>query len=252
MLRSKTGLLILSHLLSWLAVAYLFFTKGNSGQKQDVITVERVNIVNDDGTLVMAISNKQRIAAPRIDGKEYPVDMIERQHFAGMIFFNENGDEVGGLIFNSNELPDGRKYGSGHLSFDRYRDNQVVNLEYQENIHGLVKSGLTIHDRTGSGAFARNLDLLKEYKYDSITAERKQEIIQEIKALKHTGKLGAERLFLGSQNEIPQLIMKDRSGRKRVRLFIDSTDVAKLQFLDESGNVLQEFPKRTEENLKEL
>lgn len=60
--------------------------------------------------------------------------------------------------------------------------------------------------------------------------------------MKKAGELGYERLFLGSENEIPQLTMNDRSGKERVRLFIDSTNVAKLHFYDENGRLIDEFP----------
>ena len=205
------------------------------------INVERINVINEDGTTVIAIANKQRIAAPRMNGKEYPVEMIERQHFAGMIFFNEEGDEMGGLVFNSGKFSNGKNYGVGHLSFDRYNDNQVINLEYKENIHGLVQSGITFYDRTGDGSFGRNLDLLEEYYYLEPSEERKQEIKEEINELKAEKKLGTERIFLGSKNSIPQLILKDQKGKERIRMVVDSSNIARLQFLDEDGQVLREF-----------
>lgn len=236
--------LIISIFLSWGLFITITFVTFKSFKEKDVLTVKRINVINDDGTVVMAISNKQRIAAPRMNGKEYPIEMIERQHYAGIIFFNEKGDEVGGLIFNSNELPDGRKYGGGHLSFDRYNDNQVVNLEYKENIHGLVKSGISVLDRTGNGSFGRNLDLLHEYKYDSISDIRKEQIVSELNALKKSGDLGVERIFMGSENEISKLVMKDKLGRIRVMLYIDSTNVAKLQFFNEYGKIINEFPNK--------
>lgn len=237
-------ILIISNTLCWGVLIFLLLSSLGHDQNNKVLTVERINIVNEDGTTVMAISNKQRIAAPRMNGKEYPVDMIERQHFAGIIFFNDNGDEVGGLIYNSGELQDGRKFGSGHISFDRYNDNQVINLEYKENIHGLVKSGITIYDRKGNGSFGKNLDLIHEYRYDSISDERKEEIINEIDVLKETGQLGNERLFIGSENEIPQLTMKDIFGIERIKLFIDSTNVGKLHFYNGNGDLVGEFTGR--------
>lgn len=178
-----------------------------------------------------------------MNGKEYPVSMIEREHFAGMIFFNEEGDEIGGLVFNSAQLPDGRKFGAGHLSFDRYNDNQVINLEHKENIHGSIKSGITFYDRTGNGSFGKNLDLIEEYKYQNISDDRKKEIIEEIRKMKKNRDLGVERVFLGSDNEIPQLTMKDVMGNERIKLFIDSTNVAKLHFYNEKGVLIGEIPK---------
>lgn len=205
------------------------------------INVERINVLNEDGTTVIAIANKQRIAAPRMKGKEYPVEMIERQHFAGMIFFNEEGDEMGGLVFNSGKLSNGKHYGVGHLSFDRYNDNQVINLEYKENIHGLVQSGITFYDRTGDGSFSQNLDLLEEYYYAEPTDARKKEIKEAINQLKAETKLGAERIFLGSRNSVPQLILKDHRGNPRIKLVVDSTDIARIQFIDLAGQVTREL-----------
>lgn len=240
--KKQNRLLIISNLLCWLMLLFLLVSHFLKKQEDKIITAERINIVNEDGTTVIAISNKQRIAEPRMNGKEYPVEMIERQHLAGMIFFNEKGDEMGGLVFNSGEFSKGKKYAIGHLSFDRYNDNQVINLEHKENIHGLVKSGLVIYDRKGNGSFGKNLDLIYEYKYDSISDERKKEIINEINTLKKNRELGSERLFLGSENEIPQLSMKDKLGKVRVKLFIDSTNIAKLHFFNEKGELVGNFP----------
>ncbi|MDW3652437.1 MAG: hypothetical protein R8P61_35500 [Bacteroidia bacterium] len=242
---SKTTVhfLIATNLLSSLIIiGFTFYTFSNKGH-DPLIEAERINIVNEDGTVVMAISNKQRIAAPRVGGKAYPVEMIERQHFAGIIFFNEEGDEIGGLIYNSKELEDGRKFGAGHLSFDRHRDNQVINLEHKENIHGLVKSGLSIYDREGDGSFKRNLDLMHEYRYEDLSEARKKEIVSEIREMRKAGKLGSERLFLGSKNEIPQLSLKDKEGQERIKLFVDSLDVARILFFDEQGEIISEFPQ---------
>ncbi len=241
--KNQIRLLILSNMLCWALLLVFLLSGFVNGDEGKVLNVERINIVNEDGTTVLAIANKQRIAAPRMDGKEYPVGMIEREHVAGMILFNEQGDEMGGLVFNSNELPDGRKYGTGHLSFDRYRDNQVINLEHTENIRGAVKSGLTIYDRSGNGSFGKNLDLIHEFKYDDVSDDRKKEIIREINELKKNGDLGQERLFLGSDNEVPQLTLKDESGTERLRLFIDSANEARIHFFDEDGELTHQFPE---------
>ncbi len=239
--------LIISNISCWALLAILLlggFTTQSKDAKFDVITAERINIVNEDGTTVIAISNKERVAAPRMDGKEYPVNMIERQHLAGMIFFNEAGDEMGGLLFNSAVHSSGKSYGLGHLSFDRHRDNQVINLEYKENIHGTVKSGITFYDRKGDGSFGKSLDMMKEYYYDEVSAERKKELENKMRQMRKAGDYGAERVFLGSHNQIPQLTLKDQSGKDRIKIFVDSTNIAKIHFLDESGAVMQEFPER--------
>ncbi|PJB19081.1 MAG: hypothetical protein CO117_05785 [Flavobacteriaceae bacterium CG_4_9_14_3_um_filter_33_16] len=213
-------------------------------EKFKILTAERINIVNEDGTTVIAIANKQRIANPVFNGKSYPVRLSEgRDLMAGMIFFNEEGDEMGGLVFNSFKMPNGRTAGIGHLSFDRFKDNQVINLEYSENKNG-VKSGLTFYDRPGDGSFPRSLDLMNDYYFNEIDKERKKEIEDTLKIMRKTHAFGSDRLFIGSDNEVPQVTMKDVFGNERIKLFIDSSNVAKLQFFDEKGIVIGEFPNK--------
>lgn len=204
------------------------------------ITAERINIVTPAGKTVIAISNKERIAAPVMGGKTYPVATSDgREHMAGMIFFNQEGDEMGGLVFNSFKQPNGRIAGIGHLSFDRYGDNQVLSLEYNENTAG-VRSGLTFYDRPADGSFKSNLDLIDEAR--TASPERLAEIKRVIAAMKSNGDLGVERVFLGSRNRDAQFVLKDSKGRVRARLIVDSSDEARLEFLDAAGNVTAHFP----------
>ena len=62
----------------------------------DVITAHRINIVEPDGTMRMVISNKASAPGLYIKNKEYP---HETRHTAGMIFFDDEGTEDGGLIY---------------------------------------------------------------------------------------------------------------------------------------------------------
>lgn len=52
-----------------------FSNKNN--EKFKVLTAERLNIVIEDGTTVIAIANKQLIAALKMNGKEYPVNSMK-------------------------------------------------------------------------------------------------------------------------------------------------------------------------------
>ncbi|WP_394746963.1 hypothetical protein [Spongiimicrobium salis] len=243
--KNQIRLLVLSNCCCWGFLGYLLLS-GFSSRQEDrfkVLTAERINIVNADGTPVIAISNKERIAEPVMDGKTYPVAVADgRKYMAGMIFFNELGDEMGGLVFNSFQLPNGRVAGVGHLSFDRFKDNQVINLEYLENRNG-VKSGLTLYDRPGNGNFKKSLDYIEELYFNkNLTEEEKAEIKSTFNSMSRNNEFGVQRVFLGSENEIPKLLLKDTQGKERIRLFVDSLDVAKLQFLDEKGTVVHEYP----------
>lgn len=244
--KNQTRLLIISNISCWFLLFSLLLMSFNNekNEKFKVLTAERINIVNEDGTTVIAIANKQRIANPVFNGKSYPVRLSEgRDLMAGMIFFNEEGDEMGGLVFNSFKMPNGRTAGIGHLSFDKFKDNQVINLEYSENKNG-VKSGLTFYDRPGDGSFPKSLDLMNDYYFKELPNERKKEIEDTLRIMRVSRAFGSERLFIGNTNEIPQLSMKDVLGNERIKLFVDSTNAAKLQFFDENGVIIGEFPNK--------
>ena len=60
------------------------------------LDVQRINLREPDGTLRMVISDASTAPGIIIKGKEYP---HPDRHAAGMIFYNDEGTENGGLIF---------------------------------------------------------------------------------------------------------------------------------------------------------
>src|SRR5690606_24593436 len=60
------------------------------------ITVERINVVEPDGRKKLVIASSARQTEGMMGGVEVPLD---RTRPAGLIYFNDHGDEVGGLIF---------------------------------------------------------------------------------------------------------------------------------------------------------
>jgi hypothetical protein len=94
-------------------------------QRFTEIDVERINVVEPDGRLALAIANTQRIAAPMIDGKELPLELSQgRVGSAGMIFFDPQGTEVGGLTFRTELRPDGTYTATRSLTFDQHQQDQ--------------------------------------------------------------------------------------------------------------------------------
>ena len=94
----------------------------------DEIDVKRINLREEDGTLRLVISNTQRLPGVIVKGKEQP---HPNRRTAGMLFFNEEGTENGGLTF-SGTTQDGKVSSSGHLSFDRYEQDQVIQISQGE------------------------------------------------------------------------------------------------------------------------
>lgn len=94
----------------------------------DELRVHRIDVVEPDGTLRMIISNKNRLPNVIVKGQEHP-EFGEPRTQAGMLFYNDEGSENGGLIFGGKKNEKGEVVDSGgSLSFDKYGAGQVVQL----------------------------------------------------------------------------------------------------------------------------
>jgi hypothetical protein len=82
----------------------------------DEISVQRINIAEPDAALRMVLCHKARVPGLIVKGKEYP--RKDRQT-AGVLFFDDEGTENGGLIFGGIKGKDGKVESWGTLSFDR-------------------------------------------------------------------------------------------------------------------------------------
>jgi len=144
-------------------VAALVLTGATSRvQSFDEIQVHRIDVVEPNGTLRMVISNRDRLPGVIVRGKESPPN--DRPQ-AGMIFYNDEGSENGGLIFGGRRNEKGEVVDSGgSLSFDKYDDNQIVQLAGVDDRTDRF-AGLAVSDhnrriwvgRTGDGTAAVEL-----------------------------------------------------------------------------------------------
>ena len=174
-----------------------------------------------------------------MNGKSYPRALADgRDLLSGMIFFNEEGDEVGGLIYNGIKKQSG--YSSvGHLSFDQWKQNQVVALQYLDNGNSR-RAGLRVWDRSSDVSFDKQLD--RSLRFMQSTGQERDTVRAEIDAARARGELGTERLFVGSQDGTSHIELRDKQGRVRARLYVDAKDVARLEFLDTDGKVIAGYP----------
>lgn len=229
-LLSLVGLLVLTG----------FEGRGRAGFTE--IDVERVNVVDANGRPIIVLSNRSRIPGPKMNGKEYPRSVAEgRDLLSGMIFYNDQGDEVGGLLFNG--IVKGSSpsdYGAiGHLSFDQWKQNQVLALQY--NDHGNTRSaGLTVWDRPTDVSLDKQLDMLA--RMQDATPEQRQALRQALADAKARGDDGVQRVFVGSKDRTAVVQLSDSHGRTRIRLYVDDAENPRMEFLDEKGQVAAVFP----------
>jgi hypothetical protein len=198
------------------------------------IEVERINLVEADGRYALVLANASRLPGPIVRGKEYPPEISGgRTEAAGILFFNHEGTEAGGLTYGSVST-DGASAG-GSFTFDRMNQDQVVQLAYQEH-EGRIFSGLQVWDRP-----ERHIEgLLQAVMANRAGAMGQAEFVQRAMAeMEGT----APRLRLGSASRTALLDMNDTRGRTRIRLLVDSLDVARLEFLDERGRLVLRLPE---------
>ena len=215
------------------AIVFLFtaFTIGKN-KKFEEIDVERINIVEKDGKLKMVISNKERQHPGTMDGKYYKER--EGKRAAGIIFFSERGDEIGGLIYDGN---DGEGQG-GSLTFDKFRGDQTIQITHQEDKDGNYFSGLRMNDQ---------IMPLTDYiaKMEEINKLPTKEAAEKAyKELQDKGLIGANRLSIGKGRDKSSFIdLKDAKGKTRIEITVEATGNPKLNFLDENGKVIYSLPE---------
>jgi hypothetical protein len=228
------------NVVMFLALAALLLT-GFRPQQPAVLSVERLNIVDSTGRLALVLSNGSRLPGIRVAGKEY-VKPRGRVGSAGMIFYNEAGDEVGGIVYRGS--PGGPRDTStafGHLSFDQWKQNQVIALEYLDN--GTNKSaGLRVWDRPQGTPTEREALSVIGQQVGATPLGSVRDSLRREYMRRDAAAAGQLRAFLGSANGVAALELRDGKGKVRIRLSVDTAGTARLAFLDTLGRVSAVYP----------
>ncbi|HEV8334266.1 MAG TPA: hypothetical protein VGQ22_22770 [Steroidobacteraceae bacterium] len=200
---------------------------GPSKASYDELDVKRINLREEDGTLRLVISNKARFPGIILRGKEHP---HPNRKTAGFLFFNEEGTENGGLIFDG-KRENGKVSSGGHLSFDQYEQDQVIQLT-QSEFDGNRWAAMIVSDRPDAP-----LDMAAWQ-----AAEKMPDGPAKQAEMKRLGDLfgGKQRLFVGkSRDRSSALMLNDAAGRPRLLLQVSAEGAASIQFLDETGKVVR-------------
>jgi hypothetical protein len=177
-------------------------------QRFDEIDVRRINVREPEGTLRMVISNHARLPGVIVRGKENPP--VDRPQ-AGILFYNDEGTENGGLIFGGHRNANGEVVDSGvALSFDRYgATSQFVQLAgVQDSRNHIV--GLILSDTDATG--------------------------------------NRRRVVIGHDKEgVASVSLMDRNGKKRILLQVAPDGNPSISFLDAEGKVVNQLgPTRSQ------
>lgn len=114
-----------------------------SGEEMvDHLVAGRVDVVERDGTPRLSLSNAKQAPDTTLAGEV----LTKGRERPGVIFYNEQGDECGGITYGGRRTPDGRIEAGGVVTMDRFDNDQIVALFYQDGPEG-HSAGLQIVDR---------------------------------------------------------------------------------------------------------
>ncbi len=233
---NKENLILKLYSITVTGVLVFFFLVGfkstPSDQKFEEIYVERINIVEPDGKLKMVISNKQRQHPGMHDG--HILDPRERP--PGIIFFNEEQDEIGGLAFYGNKESGGNNL---FLSLDQYKNDQIMQLKQSSNENGDNQYGLQLWERDKKltpVVLQKIMDSLDEEGYYY------QQKMDYLRKMNDGNPINEPRLFIGKKyNRETGLFVQDKSGNDRLRFYIDSDNAPRIEVLNEKGEVIKDI-----------
>lgn len=207
------------------------FAAQNRRQRFEEIDVERINVVEKDGALKLVISNKARQTPVVVDGKTYGQP---GERWPGLIFFNEKGDEVGGLHFGGNT-------GEGQHSsftFDKFRGDQTVALQHLEGAGGDYFAGLSFNDvNLPTVDFLARMDAVKRLPDEAARNAA-------LKEMRERGDFIVNRLMVGKgRDKTAFMTLADAKGRPRIRISVAADGNPRIAFLDEAGKVTYSLPE---------
>ena len=210
------------------------FTRATQKPRFEEIDVQRINIIAPNGTPRLVISNAERAPDVIINGKTYH---RSGSNEAGMIFYNEEGSENGGMGF-SGHTRDGHVTADAGLMFDQYGQDQTVGLTYDEQ-DGRRSAGLRVWDRPNQPVTIL-ADMVEPIKLMPNGPEKTRRMAAVRDSATKLGLGGAQRVFVGKQSDkTATVILADAKSRPRLRLVVDSAGAARIEFLDDGGKIVR-------------
>lgn len=232
-------------IVSWLAlisIAVVLMGVRQADSKPAVATfeqinVQRINVLEPDGKPRVIISNRKLFPGLYWGGKEY---QHHSRDTGGFLFFNQQGDEVGGMTFDAEKNGDQWRASAG-MTFDQYQQDQTVGVMYSEQ-DGKRTAGLRVWDRPDASMLPA-IELSDKIAKAGSDEERARLRAEMMALAKSWGPQG-ERLFAGKLLDDSVVRLADKQGRPRLVLKVDGTGAPSVEFLDEAGKVVRRIPEQ--------
>jgi hypothetical protein len=199
-----------------------------------IINAQRINIREKDGTLKAVLSNSAGFNEGQRSGQSGGV------RFSGLMFYNEEGQETGGLVYQGKAIPGGQD-SDVTLTMDQYRQDQNVYLnhtEHKDSQGRSISDGLTINSRPDWTAIKTEYTTYGDLE----KAPADQRETMQLEALQN-GKISTRRLFFGVRRGIKDrssyddagIFIKNKWGRDAIKLYVDNDNRPHFEVYDELG-----------------
>ena len=196
------------------------------------LNVQRINVMEPSGQPRLVLANTSHAPKAIKEGKEF----FDPGPRPGMIFYNDEGTENGGLVFRG-ALKNGKVEHGLHLSFDRYNQDQSVALQHVEQDNMLI-SGLNIVDRPDYPIDQYMALMLAAEQGDAAASAKIKQLEQQQPDIH-----GHRRAFYGTLNQKAMLQLNDPQGKKRIEMAVDTDGKPQLVFYAADGSELLRLPE---------
>lgn len=194
-------------------------------ERFDEIVVKRVRVVDASGKTRLLLTGKP-IPAGTIEGRPIPRIGGPRQ-YAGLMFYNDQGDEQGGLTYSGTGGEQGES-----LTFDAWNQDQALEVQHADNQYA-SDSYIAGNELPRISMAQAMTELVQEYNALHTDEER-----QALRArYRREGKFGHQRWMIGNREGVSDVRLNDAQGHIRLHLSVDAAGQARIDFLDATGKV---------------
>lgn len=207
------------------------FKDKDDEKRFDEIVAKKITIIGEDNLPRMVLSNENRQHSGRMNGKEW----AKRERPSGILFFNNQGDECGGLIYQAKEK-DGKIISGMSFTMDNYKDDQVVQIlndEYYANGKSYIQRGININQfPTGTNIDDRNkkIEEINKIKDEKERNSKLNELWEKEGSV--------NRVFLGrTKGNSSGLFLSGPDGKPKMMIYVDEKGNPKLQTFNDKGEI---------------
>jgi hypothetical protein len=190
------------------------------------INVERMNVVEKDGSVRLIVSNKARFPGLMVNGEERPYP----RGVAGIVFIDEAGNEYGTLATHTRRAEQDFGAYSG-LQFGN-PDQGQIGMIYDDDA-GQREAGLFIR---GAATDATPQLLERGRRVQQMPeGSAKVRAMAELRRAEGPPRVSVARM----KDQSAAVALADPQGNPRLRLVVDARGDPRVEFLDASGSVIR-------------